>query len=471
MKINKHFIPLVAVMSLPVAGTTASATADIAPTLRRSPQRCELQAVVPGDGWSGKIGQAPLTPLVYDRCRNNYADLRLAGNNGREIPFVVRAETMLAVQTVNLSCDSKLLSFQPAGANCYEVTLRLGDQAPTPSEVIIDTPCHDYEKKVAVSGSNDRQQWQPLLDHAVIYDYSPMIDLSCNRVSFPAKRFQYYRIRIDAFTEQKTGARSLLTVDRRPGPKSGTVETFERTRATFRIDNIHLESKRHRKNIRCRKVISYPSPSFSVGNRDPGVEVVEFTTSRQPLTEVAVVVDDANFYRSVELYGGDNPQTMTPVATGTLFRVSIGNQPQQKLKLTFPERRCKYYQLQIRNADSPALRIKNLQLSGPGYAVVFVTPSPDLAPLNLYFGGKEMSVPNYDLAVVLDRAGILDSGYSYRLGPVAANPWYQPKENKTSPWAWMGRYVLGGALGLMVIFLGWLLFRGLRKIEALPDGQ
>ncbi len=428
----------------------------------------EFRQLTPTVNDASPVGLAELDAPVYDRAAMNFSNMRLYDSAEMEIPFLVRLETEKQLIFIPTECRSKIESLNKVGDNSYEVVIELKDDEPTPVEADIQTPSLDYAKKVNVYGSNDRRNWQMLKQDAEIFDYSSIINLKNTAVTFTGSRFKYYKVRIDSFSEHKVSPYSELVTQKRQGQEFSSTEKTMQLNDTFRIDGIRLIARISRQALIQNKKVNYDVADFKADGKINKDDVFTITTFRQPLTEITVLSDSVNFYRRVRLSGCDDQKNWRQVAESTICMVTIGNKPRGEMKLNFPEHRFKYYRLTIINGDSPSINISGVKPGGNSYAMLFIVPKAPMQPLRLYYGAAAMSSPVYDLTAVLNKANI-ENYRRFMFGKVESNPLYQPRKQKDPLLG--GKYLFLGAIGLMVIILGWLLVRGVKKIESLPDGQ
>lgn len=407
---------------------------------------------------------------IYEKCSSSFSDIRIAGKNNIEIPYLIKKETVNHTENIKRNCTSKILSLKKIDENKYEITVELADKEPIPGEAVFKTPCRNYEKTVSVYGGNDLRNWKLLSENAAIFDYSQMIDLADNTVTFPQEKFKYYKFTVDNFKELKKSPQTQFVTETRQGQDYSKIEKTEQTAATFKITDITLVSYASKETVIKDKTISYPFLNFSKekdkDNEKNDVLIIE--TFRQPLTQINILTSSTNFCRAVSIYGSDDKKNWSYVNSGKISNITLGKFKKEDLELTFPEKRSRYYKLVIGNGDSPAIELNDIKLSGNVYSARFIMPPKNAGPLNIFYGAAKLASPVYDIAMVLEKAQVRQFRIFTMKDP-EPNPFYITAPEKTdSPYS---KYLFIGAVSLMVIILAWILFRGLKKIEALPDGQ
>jgi len=253
------------------------------------------------------------------------------------------------------------------------------------------------------------------------------MDIRDTSVTFPARPYAFYLVRVENVTDITTSPSVEIT--RQVDGDGGTSDTARSIleRRDFRIDRLVFYSSSSQAVTRASRKDVYPVQGFSVKEEDDGSRtVIEVTTLREPLTEFAVATDDRNFHRpvAVQIRGTQIAAPWRTIGRGTLADVSLGPRPKRELTVTLPETREESYRLVIENGDSPPISIKAVRAKGNVYRVRFLTDSD--STYALLFGNPDVEKPKYDLSTVI--AGIL-----------------------------------------IVVVLGWALVYGIRRVDALTE--
>ena len=101
-----------------------------------------------------------------------FADLRVFDDRGREIPYAIRGETV--ERPVENRFPFRVTGFEPESQT---LTLSRNPGADTPYDRLeVKTGARNFRKAVAVSGSDDQQNWRELC-RDMIFDFSARVGL------------------------------------------------------------------------------------------------------------------------------------------------------------------------------------------------------------------------------------------------------------------------------------------------------
>ena len=121
----------------------------------------------------------------------------------------------------------------------------------------------------------------------------------------------------------------------------------------------------------------------------------------------------------------------------------------------------------IENADNPPLEISSIKAEGEMYRLVFV--ASDQHHYRIEYGSDTAEAPRYDTAAVLASLGPGLQPVEAHPGPQVENAQYREVPSLRD---WLSNAIfLTLAIVLMVIVLGWILFRAGQRIKQLPNEE
>jgi hypothetical protein len=216
------------------------------------------------------------------------------------------------------------------------------------------------------------------------------------------------------------------------------------------------------------KKSAYPVAKFRI-EEDPTEKstLVYVDMRREPLTGLTLETGSRNFSRSARVQkpmtrGGRS--SWVDVGQGVLSRIGFGGQSSETLGLSFPEQRESEYRIVIRNEDNPPLKILGVKADENVYRVVFLAAENE--NYRLVYGSDDVGTPVYDTAAVLAPLRQGQKLEEARLGKeteqVPSTPEPGVKSLINNP------LLLGGAIVLLVVVLGWALFRAAGRINEIP---
>ncbi|MBN2216101.1 MAG: DUF3999 family protein [Pirellulales bacterium] len=313
------------------------------------------------------------------------------------------------------------------------------------------------------------------MSDAVLFDYSRYADLRNDDVALPENRYRYFKVLIEEVTQQEQSPYTELTRQYRGGqePLQRTERTASRRRP-LRIDRIACYENVVATLAQQAKPAAYPvqfDPSKDITENPKAKQtILEVRSRREPLTRFTLAAADKNFSRAVSVRVPVERGVATDwieIGRATISTIRFHGFQRDSLAVDFAEQRSPRYRIVIDNRDNPPLAIESVTAEGNTYQAVFFA-QPD-GVYRAYYGAESAAAPDYDVSPL---TATLAEGYrplAATLGPQVANP-----ALGTAPAPWLRKalaspWLLGGAIGLMVVVLALILFRAGRRIEDLSD--
>jgi hypothetical protein len=384
---------------------------------------------------SAKYVDFLVTPSVFDKARDDLADLRLYDGHNREVPFSLRIRRDEKRQEA-LPAREFNQTTNPDGS--AELSLDLGELGVEHNEIEISPTGENFRRRVQVEGSDNGKDWRVLVggEQRFVIDFQADGQrLSVRRFRYPLSRFRYLKVRLYPDGGLKND---------RPGIAGVTV---------FHSVNIPGE---------------YLTQEALLGMREPvpaqggpgSAWVITIPGGRAPIEELLFEVEDADFRRPYQLETSDvlEGDDWTWVTQGEWRRRA--DQPRRPMTIRLPQmgpalpRRLRLTVTDFRN---PPLDLRQVEFRAPVRQVVFARPPAGAEPLRLYFGNPRAILPNYDFAanlpVDLSPAPVRAS----LVPPPQPNPDWRPEPKPwTERWPGLVYVVLAGASLVLLSLLGLL---------------
>lgn len=409
---------------------------------------------------------------VYATAADGYSDLRVLGPSRQEIPYVIRTVTKTERAPLRQSTRVADPAVRPLPNDGLEMTFA-GDKdgrGALPDRLVIVTPLKDFEHRVTVAWSSDGRDWKPLVEDAVIYDYSRFMDVRDLSIHLPEPpgRGGQYRLVIDSVTQAQASRLTELTRTLAGGAVRESQEKTIVDRRPFRIDGIELWRTTE---VAARKmpVLSDVRPSAFRVTRDPVGRSTRVTveTRREPISEFAITTTSRNFSRRVTI---QEPSSVPgglarTIATDTVTLIDIAGVHRSDLSVPLPETRAATYEFVIDDGDSPPIDVTGVTASGPVREVMFLAEVG--VQYRLAYGGSAVA-RQYD-TVAIDAA--IDAGavaVPATLGDEVAMPDEPQPAPKPIPLYADARFQLAVIAGLVVV-LAVTLFRAAKRIGPLDE--
>ena len=418
------------------------------------------------------IAMINLNNALYGAAQTDLRDLRLAVNGSNEVPYLVKRGVIMKEWQGRLPQASDVVSLDTPTNGSLDVIVVLTGSEPRANGITIETPLKDFERTVTVYSGNDRTRWQPLVENAVIFDYSRYLDFSNHDIPFPESvRCRFLKLEIRPVTDEQQSSLKRITRETRGGSIISEQESTIVKDRPFRIDRIRAWRTTTVRAARMERKTDYPVAGWTVSNDiENQVTVLNITTEHAPLTGFILDAADVNFSRAVELQvpvsrkdvpGKEYWRTITDT---TVSDIRIGSFVQQNLKISFPEQRRERYRIFIHNHDNPVLAVQDVRAEGSLYRLYFL-PQPG-REYTVYSGNQDAPAPRYDTAALEQglQQGVETAVWT--TDPVVTNPVYVPAVPKTHTLNWMeNKVMLWITIGVMIIGLGIAIWHSGRRIE------
>jgi hypothetical protein len=370
-----------------------------------------------------------IVPLaVFDKSGAELGDLRLFDSSNREIPYAIRVRRDLDEVE---EFEGSLFNESQAGSST-EVSVDLGEEPDEHNEVEIETSGGNFRRQVSIEGSDNARDWRMLNSDGVLLSFTSRNNsVESNRVSYPASRYRFLRVRVqrDTLTDNRapqiTGVKAMMAVREKGQLATWTV------------------------NVPSYQLLRNQGAHASAWTIDLG--------ARAPCDRLTLEVDDSSFSRPFQVESVDDPQNVRLIASGTLTRHS-GDSGKPLVIVFDDEENVRKLRLQITDYSNPTLSITSIQASAPARQLVYELKEPASQPLRLYFGNASVPAPHYDFENELKSKLSSEPGHS-RYGVVIANPQYKPEPKPLTervPWL---IYIVLAVSSIALAFVLWSLAR------------
>ena len=415
------------------------------------------------------VAAVPLDEGVYAATADDYRDLRLVNETGLELPRALEKQVVVRRQTVRRPVAAQLLALTELPDNRLEAEFALTDTNAFAVGFNVQTPLRDFQHGVKVEGRADGADWTTLVAEAPLFDYTRYMDLRQLEVSMPTNACRRFRLTIGNVTAEQ--AQPWTRLMQQTGGRDGRVETrtVDLQRQTFRVDRVAFWRLETVDGAVEAARAEGPLKNFSVA-RDPKerATIVTLDAGRRPLNRLTLDVAESNFSRPVMLQlpvVRNGVEAWVDASSGRLLHIALPGYARRELALEISEQRLGRARLVLRDGDNPPLTIRGVSGSGPVYRLLFLAEPGHR--YGLRYGAAACAVPNYDLDSVLAPARRGLQPAAWQLGAPVENTDYRAAP--ASRWNWLNSsWAFGGALVLMLLVLGAVLFRAARHIDRLP---
>jgi hypothetical protein len=136
-----------------------------------------------------------LPPELVATCKANMADLRIAGPEGRYIPYVLRTD--LPILSTEGFREFPILSNERLKDSSTEIVVA-NPSATSISSLLFIIRNVSARRTCTISGSDDRQKWFVVREHIELEEAaSDTADRFVESIAFPPSNYRYFRMTLD----------------------------------------------------------------------------------------------------------------------------------------------------------------------------------------------------------------------------------------------------------------------------------
>jgi Protein of unknown function (DUF3999) len=361
---------------------------------------------------------ALIVPLaVYAQSQPGLADLRIIDDRGNEVPF---AEITFSGSTLTTYLPRGGVAASSVPGQYTDYILNLGPR-PQPCNFLALTGSPTNPPALAqIDASDNGRDWHPARVRAAIGDWpNPMLE-------FPETSARFLRLRIF----HQTGRLAMQTMS------AGKLVRIPPDRAPV-------------------TALLAPEPSTTSSTTLWKIDL----HGAAPVDEADFETSQPAFSRQITIFSSTDNQDWKLAGEGVIFRTVRGSTPAERLSVSFPPRRARYWRVELRNENDPPLAAIQLRLSMTPRRIVF-REEPGRT-YRLLYGQSETPAPQYDLAQAVPEEALRAAPLIASAAPEQTNAnWIDPR-----PWSEKHSAVLWLATILAVLILGLAAVRALRQPE------
>lgn len=392
---------------------------------------------------------------IIKKCSADFKDIRLFNDNNQEIPFVL-LKNRLGAEPAKVF-NFKIIGYEE-GNTCSILTMETSADIPVVDSIEIITPGRNFKKKVYLYGSGDGKSWE-LLAEDFIYDFSAQVNLRKTKLQLPGAKYAFFRLRLCNTQKPDSNGTSIKL---RYEQLDFSVEKI--TEKKLRIDRIlgSYGTPQQDKTVYDEEIFNV----FSIITNNQDKTVIELEGGI-PCSKITFDIENANFFRYIKVYGKKNEKetfNKIPITTQQVYRFSLGDMDERKHTIICPAPNYKIYRFEIKNKNSPPLKIKSITLHWVQTHLYFIGLD-DADRCTLFLGSKsKIPAPDYDISAFLRQDNISSQEYNdLKVGTMMMNTDYTPLE-KADKKTIIEKHILTLVVILLVILIGFWFYKLYKKI-------
>jgi|GEM_PF-1493453 hypothetical protein len=363
---------------------------------------------------------------AMQNCQENFADIRITDQQGKEIPCQVirpgQTETVLTVNSINPT------EYEDGTAIMFDVG---GTPHPHNQLVLNLTQNGDYMREVQLLDSDDANNWGTL-GTSKIFSYQNEYS---NKINFPVSTKRYL----------------LAIIRKQPGESSLPIKSAQ----VLFLPNLY-EGKQLPVSV-----VSNHS------NQNTTEIVVDLGIPNYMITRLEIQSSDRNYDRSITVYSSDKAKVTEEKSlrvSGRIMAYDFNNYALNEDSVTVEQFCGRYLLLLIQNGDSPPLDIQAVNVYGAAPAFIAELSAPGI----LWYGNPNAVMPSYDLkeyANLINKTNLPVA----EAGAQQINPDYRAP---VVPWTEKNKWLLDTAIVLTAGIFVVIIIRMLKQLKGeMPEGQ
>ena len=360
---------------------------------------------------------------MYPHCQPGCEDVRIVDSNGQEVPYVLQARHA----PINLEEHAARVIENSFVAGQYtQVIGDLGDSRPNYDRVKVETSRPDFIVWAEVALSNDAKNWRIVEARAPIARFRSRAVDGTQTIPFRGLSSRYIRVRIaDPSAQFPVHAISVLNEEYQGAQTRNVAVAFAEEKSTDPTESTYRTT---------------------------------LASLNQPISELQIATDAAEFYRAVRISGSSDGQEWSYWGSGVVYRYRQRGPSRELLRLEFPETSGnKFLRVEVINGDDQALANLHLMLSAVPSTLTFKPAAGQ--QYRLVYGNEKAFRPQYDLG------RYFDSGLSKPVYRVLALGPEEETANYRDPRPFTERHpeLLWSALGAAILLIGLTAIKALRS--------
>ena len=411
---------------------------------------------------SRAVSSIKLDSGIYSKTLNLSSDLRIIDAANQEIPFALRrvfVKNTYKYQGISASNIESLNN----NNNTVVITVKQNKKPIAIDSISLDTPSMNFEKSVSIEGCNDNKSWNMIAENQSIFDYSSIIPLQKTEIKIPRSNYEYFRVSIHNFSEEKTSPIYKLVKEKQSGINLKEITSVIKRKIHLKIDAVNLISlSKSKTNLGLQKQ-NYPI-KISTTITKKKKTIIELNSDLEPLTQLSLSSSSTNFSRQLSLQASNDKKKWRMISNHNWSKSNIFNKSTNNNKINFSELRYKYYKIIIKNGDNPVLQDLKVSASGNIYRMVML--GKQALELKLYYGGSVLH-PQYEIGKILP--AIMDfKEINYQLSQAKANPLFD-NSAPVKPVSYKWLFIM--CIILISIILIIILYKNLGKLDSVEESE
>jgi hypothetical protein len=381
---------------------------------------------------AGQWLQLPLPPSVFEAAQSSLADLRLADEQGRAVPYALRT---LDGSVERQDIDARRFDRVTLSDGSERLTLDLGERPPEHNALRLEVTQKSYGREFLLEASEDGTTFHKLFQGELVYLAIGNQSIDQRSFIYPASRARYVRVTLKPDRVRAT---------------EGTI-----------LRDVFLSYRDERPARRVERQLYSVSPREAIRHGGDAASAWRITLqAREPISALQLRTNQRMINRSYILQRlPDEEQTELAwegsrdiIARGRILREA--DAPNEPIVLRFGEVQAKRLRLIVVDSRNAPLDLNFLGYEATARVLLFRAPAQD-TDLNLFVGSTTAPAPNYEIT--------LPEGWedlpTASLSPQHKNPAFVPPPPPVEAWTERNRWLLDGSLIASLLVLGSLLTR------------
>lgn len=382
----------------------------------------------------GALNYFTLDRAAFSHSENRLADLRVIDDEGKEIPYAVRAQITRPREPVKLSSAVRENSFVPK--EFTQVVIDLGAKTGFHNNLRVRTPESDFINWVEVAASDDAHVWRIVNARAPISRFSKENLEGNQTVRYSENNARYLRVRI------------------------------QETQHLFQVTDVEVfSSPAANKEAAAENGISLVNSLAPDANVSESLTrwTVDLGSGNIPISKFTFETSQPEFYRAVRILTSSDGKEWQFAGGGEIHRYVFNGVSEESLEVScYDNGGPRYWRAEVLNGNDAPLSGVRMFVLMPQRFVLFHAAGD--RSYRMVYGNARATAPDYDLGRTLQIPAVETMPHPSLGTEELTSNYVDP-----SPFTERHPNLLWAALGLAVILLGYAAVRALRAPA--PPGE
>ncbi|MFH1231165.1 MAG: DUF3999 family protein [Planctomycetota bacterium] len=377
---------------------------------------------------------------VFAQSQQDIRDIRIIDNQQKEIPYKLVKNYQILKETL---IQSELFnkSFVPEDKTTFMLDLG-SEYVRLNNRVVINTPDHNFKRKVEISGGDDRHNWHTLKDNCYIFDFTTKeFQSSCTTLEYPDNNYQYLQIIIWDKKDKSLEITNATVYHR-------TIQKAEEHLIPFQLIDQRVNTK---------------LKAFEL--------ILDLGSPGQPQYRIEITPQNENYHRQVEIRGTNDIKTdWNYLGNGYAYNFNTPQFVLNRNNIDYKENGYRFLKISVIDYDDQPLNFSADSIKVYGIVNKIIFNYKNGCNYLLYYGNPFATKATYDIEKLFPYLETSNIG-ELKLEKGIKNSQYKIPPKPKKPWSEEHAYLIWVILSIAIIIMGFVIIKWSKNIKETPENS